>query len=91
MTSRVTPKQCSLRAAVGERERCPGAACAYWDVRVGGTEPNCTIERLRIPIEVSALARHLLDLRLRLEDVRAETERREAPRRYAELLNLNRE
>jgi hypothetical protein len=25
MTSRVTPKQCSLREAVGERELCPGA------------------------------------------------------------------
>ena len=91
MTSRVTPKQCSLRVAVGEREQCPGAACAFWDDRVAAHEERCTIERLRIPIEVTALAQHLLDLRLRLEDVRVDAERGDSHRRYAELLNLNRD
>jgi hypothetical protein len=91
MTSRVTAKQCTLRIAVGEREQCPGAACAFWDERVAAHEQRCTIDRLRIPLEVPALARHLLDLRLRLEDVRADPGGPEARRRYAELLNLNRE
>ena len=31
MTSRVSPKQCSLRRAVGERELCSGSVCAYWE------------------------------------------------------------
>jgi hypothetical protein len=38
-----------------------------------------------------ALARHLLDLRLRLEEARDDAERRAAHRRFSELLNLNRE
>jgi hypothetical protein len=91
MTSRVTPKQCSLRVAVGERERCPGGECVFWDDRVSALMPSCTIERLGIPLEVHALARHLLDLRLRVEEVRADAEGRDAPRRLAELLNLNRD
>ena len=37
------------------------------------------------------LARHLLDLRLRADEVRTAAERRDAHRRFSELLNLNRE
>jgi hypothetical protein len=91
MTSRVTPKECSLRSAVGEHEQCPGARCAFWDDDAGALEQNCTVERLRIPLEVHALARHLLDMRLRLEEAGADAEQRDAPRRFAELLNLNRD
>jgi hypothetical protein len=91
MTSRVTPKECSLRVAVGERERCPSARCAFWDDDAGAVDASCTIERLQIPLEVPELAQHLLALRLRLEDVRNDAERRDAPRRFAELLNLNRD
>jgi hypothetical protein len=86
----VTPKECSLRAAVGEHEQCPGAPCAFWDDG-GPFELSCTVERLRIPLEVHALAQHLLDLRLRLEDAREDAEQRDAPRRFSELLNLNRD
>ena len=86
MTSRVSPKLCSLHLVLGERERCPGADCAYWDDR------GCAIERLELThLGHQELARHLLELRTRLEDARAESERRAAPRRLAELLNLNRE
>jgi hypothetical protein len=91
MTSRVTPKVCSLRAAVGERELCPGAECPFWEDGAGRATASCTIERLQIPLEVPALARHLLDVRLRLEDVRADAERQDARRRFAQLLNLNRD
>jgi hypothetical protein len=91
MTSRVTPKECSLRVAVGQRERCPGAPCAFWDDDAGVAESSCTIERLHIPLQVPALAQHLLALRLRLEDVRDDAERQDARRRFAELLNLNRD
>jgi hypothetical protein len=92
MTSRVTPKLCSLRDAVGERELCPGAACAFWEAGGAVVEPGCAIERLGVPVARQRdLAQHLLDLRLRVEEVRTEAERRDAHRRFAELLNLNRE
>ena len=87
MTSRVSPKLCSLRAVIGERELCPGAECAYWEDGDG-----CTVERLELAaLGHEELARHLLALRARLEQARSEEERREAPRRLARLLNLNRE
>jgi hypothetical protein len=92
MTSRVTPKQCTLREAVGERERCPGARCAFWEPGGAIVEPACAIERLGLPVQRNrALARHLLDLRLQLEAARDEQEQRDAHRRFSELLNLNRE
>jgi hypothetical protein len=92
MTSRVTPKQCSLRVAVGEHEVCPGHDCAFWEPGGAVVEAGCAIERLAVPVALRPdLARHLLDLRLRLERARDETERQRAHRRFSELLNLNRE
>ena len=90
MTSRVAPKQCSLREAVGEREACPGAACAFWEAGGALLEPGCAIERLGVPVTLQPeLARNLLDLRLHLEELQTEAERRDAHRRFSELLNLN--
>ena len=87
MTSRVSPKLCSLHAVLGERELCPGAECAFWEDGDG-----CTVERLELTdLRHEGLARHLLELRAQLERARSEEERREAPRRLARLLNLNRE
>jgi hypothetical protein len=87
MTSRVSPKECSLHLVLGEHERCPGADCAFWE-----SPDGCTIERLELAaLGHQELARHLLELRERLEAARTEEERREAPKRLAELLNLNRE
>ena len=92
MTSRVSPKQCSLREAVGEREVCPGSSCAFWEGGGAVVEPGCAIERLGVPLARQRdLARHLLDLRLGLEELQTEAERRDAYRRFSELLNLNRE
>ena len=92
MTSRITPKPCSLRDAVGEHERCPGSPCAFWEAGGAVVEAGCAVERLGVPVQRQRdLARHLLDLRLRLEGVRTEVEQRAAQRRFAELLNLNRE
>jgi hypothetical protein len=92
MTSRVTPKQCSLRVALGERELCPGEACVFWEEGGAVLEPGCAVERLEIPIRRQRdLARHLLDLRLTVEATRSDAERARAYRRFAELLNLNRE
>jgi hypothetical protein len=87
MTSRVSPKECSLRLVLGEHERCPGTACAYWEGPDG-----CMVERLELTdLGHRDLARHLLELRDRLERAKADEERREAPTRFARLLNLNRE
>jgi hypothetical protein len=87
MTSRVSPKVCSLRAAAGDHELCPGPSCAFWDDADG-----CELEHLRLPLEENReLARHLLDLRLAVESSRDEAELADAHRRFAELLNLNRE
>ena len=51
MTSRVTPKQCSLREAVGEHEHCPGSACLFWEDGGAVVEPGCAIERLGVPLK----------------------------------------
>ncbi|HYK06458.1 MAG TPA: hypothetical protein VEW11_01700 [Gaiellaceae bacterium] len=92
MTSRVTPKQCSLREAVGERELCPGEACIFWEAGGAVVEPGCAIERLGVPVkEQRDLALHLLELRIRADEVRTDAERRDAHRRFSKLLNLNRE
>ena len=92
MTSRVTPKQCSLREALGEQELCPGATCLYWEDGGAVVEPGCAIERLGVPVQKRRdLALYLLDLRLRADEVRTAGERRAAHRRFAELLNLNRD
>jgi hypothetical protein len=88
MTSRVTPKHCSLRAAVGEQEVCPGAACAFWEEGGAIVGAGCAIERLGVPIARDReLARLLLELRLAIESARTEAERGDAHRRLAELLN----
>jgi hypothetical protein len=92
MTSRVTPKQCSLRVSVGERELCPGADCAFWEEGGAVLEMGCAVERLGVPVDRRPdLARHLLELRLRVEEARTEFQRRDAHRRFSELLNLNRD
>jgi hypothetical protein len=92
MTSRVTPKQCSLREALGKQEPCPGATCLFWEESGAVVELGCAIERLGVPVqERPDLARHLLDLRLRADELRTAAERCDAHRRFSELLNLNRE
>ena len=90
MTSRVSPKQCSLRQAVGEREVCPGGACAFWEDGGSILDAGCAIERLGVPIARRRdLARHLLDLRVSVEEAQTEAERRDGYRRFSELLNRN--
>jgi hypothetical protein len=87
----VTPKECSLRLAVGEHELCPGNSCVYWEAG-SANEPECVVDRLGIPANCHREdARVLLDLRLRVDEARTELERADAPRRLSELLNLNRD
>ena len=91
MSSPFRPVLCSLREAVGEHERCPGDPCAFWEPGGAVVEAGCAIERLGIPVRRQRdLARHLLDLRLRVEEARSDAERRAAHRRFSELLKLSR-
>jgi hypothetical protein len=60
MTS--TTGYCSLHAAVGCAELCPGHSCAFWDTSAGSCVFADVTHELRTP-----LARHLLDLRGALE------------------------
>ena len=90
MTSRVSPKECELHRALGARELCPGASCAFWEEGGSILEAGCAIERLGIPVERSReLATHLLDLRRAVEGARTAAERDDARRRFAELLNVD--
>jgi hypothetical protein len=92
MTSRVRPKDCSLRAELGERELCPGSECAFWEEGGAIVEPGCAIERLGVPLARQPdLARLLLELRLAIEAARTDAEEADAHRRFSELLNLNRD
>jgi hypothetical protein len=93
MTSRVSQKQCRLRLnATGVRELCPGGDCVFWEDGGSIVEAGCAIERLGVPVERQPeLAQHLLELRLAAQGARDEAERRDAYRRFSELLNLNRE
>jgi hypothetical protein len=53
---------------------------------------GCAVERLGVPVgRRPDLAGHLLELRLRVEEARTELQRRDAHRRFSELLNLNRD
>ena len=92
MTSRVTPKRCSLHEAVGEHELCPGARCVFWEEGGAVVEAGCAIERLGVLVQRQPdLAAHLLALRVRVEEAQTEAELRDGHRRFSELLNLNRE
>jgi hypothetical protein len=67
-----TEATCALAAAVGRSERCPGALCAYWEsVEAGARTNGCQFGPSAPYLKMQpALARQLLDLRARLEDVR---------------------
>ena len=55
------PRECLLQRAVDGHERCPGAACPFFE------DGECRLEELRVDIDTNPqLARFLLDLRARL-------------------------
>jgi hypothetical protein len=77
----MTLKTCTLRASAGAGvEARPGEDCSFW-------EHGCLVEHLEVPLEPE-LSRHLLAVRLALEDGRAREER-ETRTRLATLLNLS--
>jgi hypothetical protein len=67
-----TDDACRLAAAVGRDVRCAEALCAYWEAAEDRSGMNgCGLRRLAPYLSLQPeLARQLLALRARLEDVR---------------------
>ena len=67
-----TAATCRLEAALGRHELCPEALCAFWEPADGAaTGSGCGLDRIAPYLKTQPeLARHLLRLRARLEDVR---------------------
>jgi hypothetical protein len=52
--------RCTLHAALGQVEECPGADCPFW----GSEENGCVLDKVQFEILWRApLAAHLLELR----------------------------
>jgi hypothetical protein len=68
-----TSSLCALHLALGEREACPGTACAFWDEGGAVVESGCAFDRVRLEFHARPdLARWLLGVRRSLEDARSE-------------------
>ena len=62
---------CSLAAAVGRRERCPGRLCSFWEVAPGPrSSEGCALHAVAPYLKTRPeLARHLLKLRRELDEL----------------------
>jgi hypothetical protein len=67
-TGTIEAMNCALHLATGNREECPGNACAYWEEGGAVVESGCVFERVRFELEGRPdVARWLLKLRYDLE------------------------
>ena len=63
-----TNSLCALHLALGEREACPGAACAFWEEGGAVVEPGCAFDRVRLEFHARPnVARWMLGVRRSLE------------------------
>ena len=70
-----TNSLCALHFAVGVREACPGAACAFWEDGGAVVEPACAFDRVRLEFHARPnVARWMLSLRQSLESARSAEE-----------------
>ncbi len=70
-----TNSLCALHLAVGAREACPGAACAFWEDGGAVVEPACAFDRVRLEFHARPnVARWMLSLRHSLESARSAEE-----------------
>jgi hypothetical protein len=66
---------CALHLALGEREACPGAGCAFWEDGGAVVEPACAFDRVRLELHARPdVARWMLGLRDSLESARSAAE-----------------
>jgi hypothetical protein len=86
MTTRQTPRLCSLEAAVGRSEACPEDACPFWEPRGGALGGRCAFEQLDITADASVAA-WLLEIRGRLEAAGSAEEERATRAAFHHLLN----
>ena len=74
MRERKAPTEvtCRLASVLGRAESCPETLCAYWESAEGRTTTNgCALHEITPFLRTQpALARELLELRARIEDVR---------------------
>jgi hypothetical protein len=67
-----TTQLCALHLALGEREACPGTACAFWEEGGAVVESGCSFDRVRLEFHARpGLARWLLSVRCSLEEARS--------------------
>ena len=63
---------CALHLATGNREECPGRACAFWEDGGAVVESGCVLERVRFELDARPdVARWLLTLRNDLESAKS--------------------
>lgn len=63
---------CALHLALGDREACPGAACAFWEEGGAVVEEGCSFDRVRLEFHARPnVARWLLGVRRSLESARS--------------------
>lgn len=68
--SATATRRCALQGAVDRVERCPGAACPFWEEGGAVVEAGCAIERLAVNLSNPQLAQQLLELRVELDVAR---------------------
>ena len=67
-----TTQLCALHLALGEREACPGSACAFWEEGGAIVEGGCGFDRVRLEFHARPnVARWLLGIRRTLESARS--------------------
>jgi hypothetical protein len=75
---RTTPL-CALHLALGERERCPGAACAFWEDGGAVVDAGCAFDRVKLEFHARPdVARWMLGIRHSLESARSAEEKERA-------------
>lgn len=76
---------CGLYAAVGQVERCPGAACPLW---IDSGRSGCALDGVELQLSGSpGLACYLLELRLAFERARTSDEYMDARSLFHRRLN----
>jgi hypothetical protein len=81
-----TTRPCSLEAAVGKHEACPGRACPFWEPGGAALVGRCAFEQLDVAAD-AALATWLLELRERLATAESTAAADAAHSLFCHLLN----
>lgn len=77
---------CSLGAAVGREEACPGGLCPFWEPGGAALGGRCAFEQLDVTAD-EALATWLLEIRGRLASAESTAETHAIRSAFRHLLN----